>query len=135
MRGASPIGGGDAHAGPVVNRRTRGSRRIDAGRVDLQKGVDQLARSVEQIEISLRRAERRIAADAEDRVRKLRTEAGAQLVVLRGYEREAMRILIRLSSAANGSWGDLKRAADRALKDARKIAALIVKRCRRVVSE
>jgi hypothetical protein len=75
LRGASPIGGGDAHVGPVVNRRTRGSRRIDAGGVDLQKGVDQLARSVEQIEISLRRAERKIAADAEDRVRKLRTEA------------------------------------------------------------
>lgn len=94
-----------------------------------------MARSVEQIEISLRRAERKIAADAEDRVRKLRTEARAQLVVLRGYEREAMRILIRLSSAANGSWGDLKRAADRALKEARKAADSIIARCGRILSE
>ena len=119
----------------MVNRRTRGSRRIDAGRVDLLKGVDQLARSVERIEISLRRAERMIAADAENRVRKLRTEARAQLLVLRGYEREAMHILTRLSSAANGSWGDLKRMADRALKDARKIADVIIKRCRHAGSE
>ena len=107
------------------------SRRSGVG---LQKGVDQLARSVEQIRISLGHAERKLEADARDQVRKLRNETREQLVVLRGYERDAGRILRRLSTTANGSWGDLERAADR-VKDARKIADSIIKRCRRVVSE
>ena len=50
----------------MTNRRTKRSRRIDAGRNDVQNGVDQLARSVKQIQISLRRAERKINADARD---------------------------------------------------------------------
>jgi hypothetical protein len=45
-----------------------------------------------------------------------------------------MRILIRLSRAPKGSWGDLERAADRALKEARKIADSIIERCRCILS-
>jgi hypothetical protein len=46
-----------------------------------------------------------------------------------------MRVLIRLSRAPKESWGDLERAADRALKEAREIADSIIERCRRMVSE
>jgi hypothetical protein len=118
----------------MVNRR-RPSRRID-----LQDGAEQLAQSIKEIEISLRRAEQKIEADARDRIRQLRTGAREQLLVLRGHGREAMRILMRLSGAANGSWADLdwadlERTADRALKDAGEVADSIIERCRRVLSE
>jgi hypothetical protein len=46
-----------------------------------------------------------------------------------------MRILIRLSRTPKGSWGDLEQAADRALKEAHKIADSIIARCRRILSE
>jgi hypothetical protein len=118
----------------MVKRRTR-SRRIGVRPPDLQTGVDQLARAINQIEISLRLTEQEIRPDARDRIHELRTEAREQLLLLRGYEREAARILRRLSRAPVGSWGDLQSAADRALKEASKIADSILERCRRVVSE
>ena len=117
-------------------KRRRESRRIGVRPTDLQSGADQLARAIDQIEISLQRAEQDIRTDTRDRIRQLRTEAREQLLVLCGYEREAMRILIRLSRAPRASWGDHERAADRALKEARKIADSILERCRRrMVSE
>ena len=67
--------------------------------------------------------------------RTTRNEAREQLAVLRGHEREAIRILTRLSSAADGSWGDLKKAANRALRDARKVADSMMKRFGHAVSE
>jgi hypothetical protein len=116
-------------------KRRRSSRLIGARATNLRNGVDQLARAIEQIEISLRRAEQEIRTEAPERIRQLRTEARKQLLVLRGYEREAMRILIRLSRAPKGSWSDHGRAADRALKEAQKIADSIIERCRRILSE
>ena len=77
----------------MANQRAKASRDVRAGRADVQKGVHQLTRSVKHIELSLRRAEREIEADAWDRVRKLRNEARAQLAVLRRHQREASRIL------------------------------------------
>lgn len=119
----------------MVNRRRR-SRRVGARRIDLQNRVERLAHSITQVEVSVGRAERRIEADARDRIRQLRTDARAQLLVLRAYEREAMRILVRLSgSVASGSWGDLERMADRALQVAGEIADAIVERCTRILSE
>jgi hypothetical protein len=103
--------------------------------IELQKRVDRLARMVEQVEIALRRAERKIEADAEHRLRRLHTEARAQLLVLREHEREARRILLRLSGTGNASWGDLQRAADSALQKASKVSGAILERCRRVLSE
>ena len=88
----------------MTKRRTKGSRGAHDGRADVQKGVHQLARSVKQIQVSLRRAERKIEADARDRVRQLRHDARAQLAVLRGHQREASRIVRRLSSAAQVMW-------------------------------
>lgn len=110
------------------------SRRIGVRPTDLRKGVELLARAIEQIEISLQRAEWEIRTDRE-RIRDLRSDAREQLLVLRAYEREATRILIRLSRAPKGSWGDLERAADQALKEAHQIAHSIIERCRRIVSE
>jgi len=40
----------------------------------------------------------------------------------------------RLTTAADGSWGDLKRAADHALSDARNVADSTIERFRRAVS-
>ena len=118
----------------MASRGKRESRRTDAASLEVQRGVEQLARSVTEIEISLRRAEQKIEADAIDRVRRLRTDAREQLAVLRAYEREAIRILTRLSTAANDSWGDLEMAAERALKDAHKIANSMMRCFRRVMS-
>ena len=60
---------------------------------EIQKGIDHLGRSIKEIRVGLRNAERKIEADAWDRVRKLRNEARAQLAVLRRHQREASRIL------------------------------------------
>jgi hypothetical protein len=118
----------------MVKRRRR-SRRVVPQRIDLRNGVDRLARAIKQIEISLQRVEQEIQTDARDRVHRLRTETREQLLVLRGYEREAMGILIRLSRAPKGSWGDLEQAADRALREACKIADSIIARFPRILSE
>jgi hypothetical protein len=115
-------------------KRRRRSRPIGARPIDLQNGVDHLARAIKQIEISLQRAEQETATEARDRLPQLRRETREQLLVLRGYEREAMRILIRLSRAPKGSWSDLERAADRALQEACRIADAIIERCRRILS-
>jgi hypothetical protein len=94
-----------------------------------------MARSVAEIQGALRRAERHIEADARARVRELRKEAQAQLALLRGQRREATRMLRRLSTAAGDSWGDVKKAADRTLADARTLAESMIERFRRAVRE
>jgi hypothetical protein len=119
----------------MANRHAKTVRGAPAGWGDVEKGVHQLTRSAKDIERSLHRAERKIEAEARDRVRKLRKEARAQLAVLRGHQREARRLLTRLSTAADGSWGDLKGAADRALSDARAVADSMIVRFRRAVAE
>jgi len=119
----------------MATRRAKASRDVRAGRVDVQKAVHQLTRSIEHIELSLRHAERKIEADARDRVQNLRREARAQLAVLHGHQRKASRLLTRLSTAADSSWGDLKTAARRALNDARKVSDAMIARFRRAVTE
>jgi hypothetical protein len=102
------------------------SREVRAARVEIEKGVDGVARSVAEIQVALRRAERKI---------ELRKEAKAQLAVLRARRREATRTLRRLSTAAGGSWRDVKKAADRTLTDARAVAESVIERFRRAVRE
>lgn len=118
-----------------MGKQRRQSRRINVGPIDLRKRVDHLARAIEQIEILLRRPEQDIPPDARDPIHQLRREAREQLLVLRDHEREAMRILIHLSRVPTDTWGDLGRAADRALKEAQKNADSIIERCRRIVSD
>ena len=120
----------------MVKRRRNGTAR--AGRNfhgDVKKGVDRLAQSVDGIQVSLRHAEQKIEADARNRIRQLRKDARKQLTVLRGHKREADRIVKRLSTASQDSWGDLKRAAYRALADARTVADAMAERFRRAVAE
>ena len=102
------------------------------GRFDVEKRADRLARSVAEIEVALRGAEGKIEADARKRIHTLHNEARRQLVVLRGHLREATRLLWGLSTAAEGSWNDLVRAADRALTEARTVVDSIIGRLRAV---
>lgn len=110
--------------GQTMGRRVR--------RLDVEKRVERLARSVAEIEVALRGAEGKIEADARKRIHTLHNEARSQLVVLRGHQREATRLLWRLSTVAEGSWDDLIPAADRALTEARTVADSIVERLRAV---
>lgn len=119
----------------MAKGRTKMPREIRAARVEIEKGVDQVARSVADIQRALRRAERGIEADARARIRDLRKEAKAQLAVVRERRREAARTLGRLSTAAGSSWRDVKKAADRTLKDARAVAESVIERFRRAVGE
>jgi len=102
------------------------------GRFDVEKRVERLVRSVAEIEVALRGAEGKIEADARKRIHTLHNEARSELVVLRGHQREATRLLWRLSTVAEGSWDDLMRAADRALTEARTVADSIIERLRAV---
>jgi hypothetical protein len=115
-------------------RRTM-SREARAARVEIEKGVERVARSVAEIQVALRRAERRIEADARARIRALRREAKAQLAVLRARRSEATRTLGRLSTAAGDSWRDVKKAGDRTLTDARRVAEAVIGRFRRAVRD
>jgi hypothetical protein len=119
----------------MANRRTKASRGANKARLDVEKGVDRLARSVDKIPVALRRAEQKIEADARNRIRELRKDARKQLGVLRAHKREADRVVARLSTAGQESWGDLKRAAYRALADARTVADSMAERFRRAVAE
>lgn len=119
----------------MANRRTKASRGANKARIDVEKGVHQLARSLDKIQVALRRSEEKIEADARNRIRELRKDARKQLNVLRARKREADRVLARLATAGQDSWGDLKRAAYRALADARTVADAMAERFRRAVAK
>jgi hypothetical protein len=104
-----------------------------AARTEIKTRADRVERSLAQIQVTLRRAERKIEADARERIRKLRKEAKKQLAAARSHEREARRILGRLSTAAEDSWGDIKKAADRAITDALAVAHSMRERFRRAI--
>jgi hypothetical protein len=114
----------------VRNRSGTLSRGARGGALNVQRVVEQLARSIADIEVALRRAEGRIDADARERIQTLRSEASRQLMVMRGHQREASRLLRWLSTATVGSWDDVQRAADRELAEARTVAAAMIERLR-----
>ena len=118
----------------MPTRVAKGSQDVRrAARTEIKMRADRVARSLAQIQVTLRRTERKIEADARERIRKLRKEAKKQLAVVRSHEREARRILAGLSTAAEGSWGDIKRAADRAVTDALTVANSMRERFRRAI--
>ncbi len=119
--------------GTMPNRRAQSSRAARVGRLDVEKCVDRLARSTAEIEVAIRRAEGNIEAHARERIHALRNEARRQLAVLRGHQREASRLLWQLSTAAEGSWDDLKRAAERKLTQARAVVDSMLERFGRAV--
>jgi hypothetical protein len=132
----------DRHGGQKRRQRWRIDvgrhlRAADAGRVDVQKGVRQLTRSVKEIQLSLRRAERKIEADA--RGPRAQASQGCASAVgdpARDTNSDARRIVTRLGSAADSSWVTTSRTRPTARSaDARKVADSTIERFRRAVSE
>ena len=98
--------------------------------VEIQQGVRHLEKSIGEIQRGLRKAERKLEADARARIRELRTDARTHVSVLRSKQREAAGTLKRASTDATGSWADIKRTVDSVLVEARATAAAAVQRLR-----
>jgi len=97
---------------------------------EIKQGIGHLEKSIGEIQRGLRKAEQKIEADARARVRELRKESRAQLDVLKAKQRDAVRVLKNLTTAAGTSWQELKQSADAILADARGTAASIYERLR-----
>lgn len=93
-------------------------------------GLRSLGKSITELQQTLRQAERRIEADARSRILALRREATTQLRALQTRQRELTRVLRNLTAAAEGSWGEIKQAADVMLAEARHTASAIIERVR-----
>jgi len=104
-----------------------------AARNQIQLGVKRLEKSIGEIQKGLRKAERQIEADARARVRELRKDARAQLAAVKGRHREVVRILQKVSAAAEGSWQQVKQSADSILADAVNSAASLVERLKKAL--
>ena len=109
------------------------SREARAMYGEIQRGVRQLETSIGEIQRGLRKAEHKLEADARARIRELRKHARTHLAVLKSKQREAAGTLKRVSTAAGGSWADIKRTVDSVLVDARGTATAAVKRFRRAL--
>jgi uncharacterized coiled-coil DUF342 family protein len=86
--------------------------------------------SIAEIQQGLRKAERKIEADARARIRAPRQDARAQLAALKSRRRDVTQTLKRLAGAAGGSWEDIKQSADAGLAEARTTAASVIERFR-----
>ena len=106
------------------------SREARALYAEIQQGVRHLETSIGEIQRGLRRAERKLEADARAQIRQLRKDARTHLLVLKAKQRETTGTLKRVSAAAGGSWADIKRTVDSILVDARTTATATVKRFR-----
>lgn len=101
---------------------------------EMQKGVNHLEASIADLRAGLRRAETKIEADARRRIRELRRDARAPLLALQSRQREAGRMMVKLSSAAGESWREISRAANSVFVDARRTGATIARRFRRALA-
>jgi hypothetical protein len=106
------------------------SREARALYAEVQQGVKHLETSIAEIQQGLRKAEHKLEADARARIRQLRKDARTHLSVLKSKQREAAGALKRASTAAGGSWEDVKHSVDSVLADARATATGVVKRFR-----
>lgn len=97
---------------------------------EIRQGIGHLERSIAEIQRGLRKAEKKIEADARARIRALKTDARAQLRVLKSKRRDASDMVKALSTAASTSWQEIKQSADAILADARGTAASVVDRLR-----
>ena len=100
----------------------------------LHSGVKGLGKSIAEIQRDLRRAERKIEADARARITELRRDGRTQLAALESRRGEVTRTLRRLAAAAGGSWRDVKESADVALAEARSTAASVIERFRNALA-
>jgi hypothetical protein len=117
----------------MAKARAMTSQDMQTARVEIQRAVDRVAELAADIQVALRRAERKIETDARKRVRALRRDAKAQLAQVKDRRREAIRMLKRVSAAAGGSWRDVKKATDRTVTEARTVAESVIGRFRRAV--
>jgi hypothetical protein len=100
---------------------------------EIKLGVKHLEKSIAGIQKGLRDAERQIEADARARIRALREDARAQLAALKGSRREVARTLGKVSAAAEGSWRQVKQAADAILAEGVNSAASLVERLKKAL--
>ena len=100
----------------------------------LHSGVKGLGKSIAEIQRDLRRAERKIEADARARITELRRDGRTQLAALESRRGEVTRTLRRLAAAAGGSWRDIKESADVALAEARSTASSVIERFRNALA-
>ena len=100
---------------------------------EIKRGVAHLEKSIGEIQKGLRDAERQIESDARRRIRALRKDASSELASLRRRHRDVARILDRVSTAAEGSWKQVKKTADATLADAIDAATSLVKRLKKAL--
>jgi hypothetical protein len=105
-------------------------REVRAAYGEIQQGLAHLDKSIVDLRGGLRRAERKIEADARQRISNLRREARKELKTLQARQRDAARTLKKLSVAAGESWQEVKRSADAILADARGTATAVAQRFR-----
>jgi hypothetical protein len=118
----------------TVTKSTTGiSHARRAARDEIKRGMKHLEKSIGEIQKGLRKAEREIEADARARIRGLRKDARAQLAAVKGRHREVVRILEKVSAAAEGSWEQVKQSADVILAEAVSSAAAIVERLKKAL--
>ena len=84
---------------------------------EIERGVRHLDKSIGEIQRGLRKAERKLEADARTRIRTLRKDARTHLSALKAKQREAAGTLKRVSAAA-GSAAGCGRVWARAAEDA-----------------
>ncbi|MBM4245172.1 MAG: hypothetical protein FJ148_15380 [Deltaproteobacteria bacterium] len=122
-----------ARRAPGASVRDTMSREAKAAYGEVQAGVKTLECAIEDVRRGLVKAEKQIEAEARQRVRELRKEAQAQLGVLKSRQRDVIRTLASLRTAADESWQDVKHSADSMLADARETATAIIERFRSAI--
>jgi len=106
------------------------SPEVKAAYGEIKRGVKDLEKSITEVQRTLKKAERKIEAEARTKIRELRSDARAQLGVLKATQREVTRSLHNLRAAAGDSWRDIKGSIDAILTEARSTATAVVERFR-----
>ena len=117
----------------MPHRRARVSRAASGDAVGLQEDIARLARVVGELADALRSAERKIEADARERIRRLHEEAREQLAVLYGHHRDATRLVRQLVAARDLSSGEMQHDARQAVSEARAVADSMMARFRQAM--
>jgi hypothetical protein len=123
-----------ARPAPPSGKRAGSTQNAQAAQGQLAMAVREIEKAMGDIQRGLARAERRIEADARQRIRSLKKEGRAQMRALEGKRRDATRLLSRLSAAAGGSWDDVTHMVQATVTDARNTAVAVVDRFRGALS-
>jgi hypothetical protein len=109
------------------------SPEVRAAHGEIKQGVKHLEKSIDEIKKGLRKTEKLIEAEAKARIRALRSDARSYLDVLKAKQRDAKTQLKKVSVAAEGSWQEVKQAADTILAEASTTATSVVDRLRAAI--